>query len=127
MTRYLLAWTPMILLAVGNGWFRERFLLPRVGDLRGHQLSTVLLSVLVAAYVWALDRVWPFRDGAQALGVGALWVALTIAFELVFGHWVGGTSWSRLLEDWNLARGRVGPLFLAWLGLAPWLVERLRS
>ena len=36
--------------------------------------------------------------------VGALWVALTLTFEILLGRAIGA-SWDRILSDYNPARG----------------------
>ena len=37
--------------------------------------------------------------------VGIAWVALTVAFEFLAGHYVFGNSWEKLLADYNVLRG----------------------
>lgn len=44
--------------------------------------------------------------------VGTVWVALTVAFEFLAGHYVFGNSWERLLADYNMVRGRLWILVL---------------
>jgi hypothetical protein len=63
--RYLLAWFPMVLIAVGNGAFRESILRPQFGKLHARQLSTLLLIALFAAYVWIVVRVSPIDPAAR--------------------------------------------------------------
>jgi hypothetical protein len=46
--RYLLAWFPMILIAVANGALREAWLVPRLGEHAARQVSTLLLVALLA-------------------------------------------------------------------------------
>jgi hypothetical protein len=55
--------------------------------------------------------------------VGALWVAVMLAFELTFGRLVAGASWARLVSDYNLAQGGLLGLGMAWLLCAPRLAE----
>jgi hypothetical protein len=52
---------------------------------------------------------------------------MTLAFEFLFGHFVAGHSWARLLQDYNLLAGRVWVLLLAWVALAPYLFYRWQS
>ena len=66
----------------------------------------------------------PPRGVIQALGLGVLWLVMTVTFEFSFGHWVAGHSWSRLLADYDLAAGRVWILFLLWITLLPWIAWR---
>ncbi len=70
------------------------------------------------------------RIATRALSAGAVWMLLTIAFEVLYGHFVMGHPLSRLLHDYNLAAGRIWLLFLAWLVMAPYLfhgLQRIRS
>ena len=71
---------------------------------------------------WLLQRGWPLADVGVALRVGLAWLVMTIAFEFGFGHYVAGHSWQRLWADYDLRRGRVWGLFVAWLALVPPLV-----
>jgi hypothetical protein len=74
---------------------------------------------------WVIRR-WRPRSTAQALGVGALWLGLTVAFEFLFGHYVAGHSWARLVQDYDLLSGRLWPLVLLWVAAAPYLLSRSR-
>jgi len=40
--------------------------------------------------------------------IGLVWLAMTVAFEFLFGDYVAGHSWDRLLHDYNLFAGRLG-------------------
>ena len=51
--------------------------------------------------------------------VGTVWVALTVAFEFVAGHYVFGNSWERLIADYNVFRGRIWILVLLMNLFAP--------
>lgn len=61
--RYLLAWFPMIVIAVANGAAREAWLVPR-------WLSTMALIVLLGLYMSFVFRRWPLSSSAQAIAVG---------------------------------------------------------
>jgi hypothetical protein len=121
---YVLAWFPMVVLAIANGAFRETTYGKRLPDLRAHQLSTLTGGILMGLYIAVVARVWPFASAGQSLAVGALWVAMTIAFEFGFGRLRMGRSWAELLRDYDLRAGRVWGLFLLWLGAAPWVMWR---
>jgi hypothetical protein len=61
---------------------------------------------------------WRPVSGRQAIAVGLIWLVMTVAFEFVFGHYVAGHSWERLLYDYDLPAGRLWSLVLAWIALA---------
>jgi hypothetical protein len=74
--------------------------------------------------VWTFSHVCPLRDSGSAALIGGLWLLMTVAFEFLFGRYVAKQDWKRLLADYDLRRGRVWPLFLAWITILPWLVYR---
>jgi hypothetical protein len=78
-----------------------------------------------AAYFGILQRRWPLATTREALGVGAGWLALTIAFEFGFGRLVAGQTWEELTADYNVAKGRTWPLVLVWIAVGPATVRKL--
>jgi hypothetical protein len=125
MGRYLIAWFPMILIAVANGALREAWLVPRLGEHAARQVSTLLLIALFAVYIAFVTRAWPTATAGQALAIGALWLVLTLAFEFMLGRFVSGLSWREMLAEYNLAAGRLWALVPIWVAVAPYLFYRL--
>lgn len=119
--RYILAWIPMVLIGIINGTIRQVTYGKYLGELRAHQVSTVTGVLLFSLYIWALMRLWSFQSMEQALIIGLIWLGLTVAFEFLFGHYVAGHSWSRLLSDYNILAGRVWIVVLIWIAIAPML------
>jgi len=50
-----------------------------------------------------------------------------VAFEFLFGHYVMGHPWSRLVQDFNLLAGRVWALVLLTTLFAPIVPGRLMA
>ncbi len=121
MWRYVSAWVPMVVIAVANGAVREAWYGKRLSEPRAHQISTASGLLLFGAYIWFIIRFWPPESSKDALGVGLIWLVLTVAFEFLFGHYVARHSWSRLLYDYNLLAGRVWVLVLIWIAIAPYV------
>lgn len=123
---YTIAWLAMPLIGIVNGVIRglgyERFL----GELRAHQVSSVTGAVLFGLYAWALSLRWRIQSSGQAIVIGLIWLVLTVAFEFLFGHYVMGHPWSRLLHDYNVLEGRVWLLVLIWITIAPYVIYKLR-
>ena len=125
--RALVAWLGLVVLANLNGAFRVAVLNPRLGESAGHVVSTLLLSAVVLVGSWfAVPWVRPDSAG-EAWMVGGLWLALVLAFEFLFGHYVFRNPWSKLLADYDVAHGRIWPLVLVVTLVAPPLVRLLRS
>ena len=57
--------------------------------------------------------------------IGGFWVILTVLFEFVFGHYVIGNPWQKLLADYNILKGRVWSLFLLAELISPLLIGLL--
>ena len=127
MWKYLLAWIPMIFIAIANGIFRERVLTGRFKELAAHQFSTVTLAVLFGVYIWVLIRIWRPESSQQAITIGLLWLGLTIAFEFLFGHYVAGHSWSKLFNDYNILAGRIWIVILIWVAISPYIFYQIQK
>jgi hypothetical protein len=109
----------MIPIAIANGAARQLWYGPHLSELRAHQVSTLTALILFTAYMAALFAWRPTASLDQALAVGGLWFALTIAFEFLFGHYVGGQPWAHLLHDYDLRAGRLWVLIPLWLAIGP--------
>jgi hypothetical protein len=127
LTRSLVIWVLMLLVASVNGAIREALLIPRMGDTAGRAVSTLILCGLVVLLTYLAIRWIHPRSGRETWVVGTLWVALTLAFEFLAGHFLFGNPWSELLEDYNLVRGRIWVLVLVTILLAPRLCARIRG
>ncbi len=118
---YVMAWVPMVLLAIFNGMVREYFFAQKLSELHAHQLSTVTLIVFLGIYIWTLSQFWRLTSSEQAFKIGLLWLGLTVSFEFLFGHYVMRHSWDKLLQDYNVFAGRIWGLVLVWIVVAPCL------
>jgi hypothetical protein len=127
MWKYVLVWVPMVAVAIANGVVREAWYGKHLSELAAHQVSTLTSVILFGVYIWFILRIWPPTSAAQAIAVGLLWLAMTIAFEFLFGNYVAGHSWERLLHDYNLLARRIWPLVLFWIAVAPYLFFRTRK
>jgi hypothetical protein len=125
--RALVIWVVMLLVASVNGAIREALLIPMIGDVAGRAVSTLMLSGLVLLLTYLTIQWIHPRSGHEAWTVGGLWVASTLAFEFLAGHFLFGNPWSQLLEDYNVFRGRIWILVLITIAVAPRLCARIRS
>ncbi len=96
-------------------------------ELRAHQLSTLIGSVVIGLFIWLAIRRWPPLSGRQAVLIGLVWLLLTVAFEFFMGLLLARRPLAQVLHDYNLLAGRIWALFLIWLALAPWVFFRLRG
>ena len=126
MRRYVLAWFPMLVIAVANGALREAAFARMMPDLRAHQLSTLTGAILIGGFIWFVIRAWPPPSGRAAIRIGLMWVAMTVGFEFFMTLVLMKEPLARAVADYNLFAGHLWVLFLAWIGVAPWLFHGRR-
>jgi lipoprotein signal peptidase len=123
--RATLVWMLIMLAETGHGMVREVFIAPVIGGFRARQIGVLVACVLIFVIAWLTTRWMNASTRRQQLTIGAYWVLLTLLFEFVLGR-ATGASWSRLLSDYNPARGGVMLLGLAFMFITPWLTRKLR-
>jgi hypothetical protein len=117
--RGFVIWFVIALAAVVNGAAREKYLRPRFGETTGHILSTVILCAVILLFSYlTVGWIGP-QTRQEAFLLGGFWVALTLAFEFLAGHYLFGNSWEKLVADYNLFRGRVWLLVVVTTLLVP--------
>ena len=62
----------------------------------------------------------------EAFLIGLVWLALTLAFEFLAGHYGFRTPWKELLADYDVLSGRIWVLVLLTTTLAPLLTANMR-
>ena len=125
--KYVLAWLPLVMIAMINGALRESLYGQYLGEVRAHQVSTVTGVLLFGIYIWALVRYMRPDSSNQSIVIGIVWLGMTVAFEFIFMHYVAGRSWEVLLNDYNIFAGRVWVVVLIWIAVAPYVFYRLQK
>lgn len=122
--RYIAAWFALLAVAMVNGVLRELTYGKYVPELSAHQLSCLSGILLFAVVIHQYVRRWPPASVREAWRLGLFWMALTVAFEFLFFHYVGGHSWEVLLANYDMTAGRLWPLILLWVAIAPYVFYR---
>jgi hypothetical protein len=122
--KILAAWFAMLLVSVANGAIRDFTYGKHIDELAAHQLSTVSSVLLLAIVIRGFTWLYPPASARQAFSIGLLWMTLTIAFEFLFFHFAGDHSWAELLGNYNVSKGRVWPVVLVWIAIAPYVFFR---
>jgi hypothetical protein len=123
--RASLVWMLIMLAETGSGVVREVFIAPAIGGLRARQFGVLLGCLIIFVIAWLTARWMGASSQRQQLRVGAYWVLLTLVFEFSLGRALG-TSWSRILADYNPIHGGYMLFGLAFMFLAPWITRKLR-
>jgi hypothetical protein len=125
MYRYILLWFPMLLIAIFNGMMRDLWYKKYFEDLTAHQVSTFTLILFFGLFIDFVFRKFPPSSSLYALLIGILWLVMTLIFEFGFGR-LRGNSWEKLLEDYNLVKGRLWLLIPIFIAVAPYLFYRFK-
>lgn len=105
---FSIAWFILLLIAFFNAKIREKFYKKKFGDLRSHQLSSIIFILIVFASCYFLLKIPSLEYLTTDLFImGGLWAFMTIAFEFLFGHYVMKHSWKTLFKDYNIFKGRL--------------------
>jgi hypothetical protein len=127
-TLALLTWVGFALLAVTGGIIRVTLMEPRLGAHLANMIETLGLTVVLAGAIWvAVPWLAPDLRERDLRRLGIFWVALTLAFEFLFGHFVDGADWSALLSNYDVTAGRLWILVPLTMWLGPMLVGKLRA
>jgi hypothetical protein len=108
-----------------HGAIRNLTLAPLLGDFRARQVSVFSGSAMILLLTWLTISWVGARSAGVLVGIGLMWMALTLAFELSLGRLLG-RGWHELAADLNLLEGGLLPLGLAVLAAAPYIAGRLR-
>ncbi|HDN50760.1 MAG: hypothetical protein DRN21_02805 [Thermoplasmata archaeon] len=119
-------WFLFVVLAIINGVIRNGVYAPRIGEWEGHVVSTIIAICYTFLVVFIFLRYVPVAyTKTDLILIGVLWLSMTVAFEFLFGHYVAGHSWERLLADYNILEGRIWSLFLLTILLSPYVIGTL--
>lgn len=124
--RALVVWLIIVAAEVLHGIARSLWLEPRVGDFRARQIAVFTGSAMILTIALVFTRWIGARGFRQLLGVGLLWLALMLGFEILLGRFVFGYSWERIASDYDLLQGGLLPIGMAILTLAPLVAARIR-
>jgi hypothetical protein len=124
VVRALLVWLLLMVVESAHGTLRTLLLAPILGDLPARRLSVLTGAVLILLVTLATIRWLGAKRTGQLLGIGLLWVVLTVVFEIALGRLIMHLDWSRLASDYDLRHGGLMPLGLLFMLLAPNIAAR---
>lgn len=127
LQKAFVVWLLLMAMESLHGMVRVALLEPVFGDFRARQVATCTGSVLIFTLAFFCVGWIGAATKWQLLDVGALWLLLTVTFELVLGRLVMHLSWERIASDYNLVEGGLMPIGLAVLTLSPLLAGWLHS
>lgn len=105
-------WLLFLGIAIVNGGIREKYLQNYMEELLAHQLSTMLLTAGIFLFTAIFVKFKHITDKKTLFFTGIFWSSLTIVFEFLFFHFIGGKPMAILLADYNLLKGRLFSLVI---------------
>lgn len=119
-------WFLFMIFAIINAGLRNGIYKPIIGDLRAHQLSTIIFVAIILIITYLVFKFSNLRLNTQeAFIIGTIWLILTICFEFLAGHYAFGNSWERLIADYNILKGRIWSLVLITIFFSPYVTNKL--
>jgi hypothetical protein len=120
------AWFLLMILAIINAGMRNEIYKPFVGELAAHQISTVIFIFIILVATYLIFRFSNINLGDyEVFLMGFIWLAFTVVFEFVAGHYVFGNSWDKLFADYNILKGRIWSLVLITIFFAPYITNKI--
>ena len=120
-------WLLIALAAIINGAVRDKLVAPTVGSGIALPLSGFSLALIVFAATYQTLPWLGLRSENDYLLIGSLWVAMTLAFEYLFGHYVMAKSWDDIHDGFNPRGGNLFLMVLLVTAAAPWCAAKLQN
>lgn len=120
-------WVLLALVAIINGVVRDKLIAPQIGESLALPLSGVSLSLFIFLVTLIFVPLLAISSPCSFLYVGIIWVLLTLALEFLFGHYVVGESWGKIIEVFYIHRGNLYVLALLAAAPSPWLAAKIRG
>lgn len=125
LLRAVLLWMLFIPVPIINGIMREKWYKRTYGELRAHQIGSVIVAVMFVLFVYVFfGHVILSLSVDHLMQIGFLWCAMTVIFECALGL-RRGLSWSQIFADYNVFRGRLWIVVLMTILCAPLLVRMI--
>jgi len=123
--RSLVVWLFIVLTEILHGVARTLFIAPYIGDFHSRQIGVFTGSVLILTIAILFIKWIAAKSIFQLLGIGFFWLVLMLSFEITFGLLVG-SSWERIISDYNLIKGGLLPIGMLILMLSPLIAAKVR-
>jgi hypothetical protein len=127
ISRAFLIWLLLMAVETVHGTLRNLLLAPVIGDALARRFGVATGAVLIFLISFATIRWLGVKRTVALLGVGLLWVVLTVAFEVILGRWMLHLDWPRIVSDYDFRHGGLMPLGLVCMLFTPLATARIRK
>lgn len=122
--KVLSAWLLIVIAESVHGILRRVFLAPLIGDMPSRQTGVLVGSLIIFFIALLTVRGFGMTTLLQMFQSGAVWVLLTVIFEVSLGMLAGYTT-ERILSDYDLRQGGFMIFGLLFMLFAPFLAARI--
>ncbi|MBK5723055.1 hypothetical protein JGH11_19490 [Dysgonomonas sp. Marseille-P4677] len=122
----LLVWVLIIPLAILNGGFREKILMPWFGEQFALPISGILLCILIFLVTVLLLHKLVKGGNKTYWAIGSVWIFLTIGIEFIIGS-IMNNPIEEMLAAYDITTGNLWLLVVIFTGFAPWLSAKIRK
>lgn len=120
-------WFVIALFAVANGIFRETVLVSIFGQSIALPVSGMLLSLIVFVVTYLSFPLFGKNNALTYFLIGFQWVSMTLLFEVLFGHYMMGRSWSDISQVFHIMKGNLFIIVLLVSLFSPLLVAKIKG
>ncbi len=124
--RTIAVWLIMMAAETVHGILRTVLLAPQVGDLRARQIAFFTGSAIIIGTAYLFINWIKARSVKVLLGIGLMWMVLTLGFEAAIGIYGFGFGWDRIIAEYDPRTGSLMFFGLFVLVLAPLVAAALR-
>jgi NhaP-type Na+/H+ or K+/H+ antiporter len=126
--RAIIGWFAILAVAILNGGIRDAYIRPRFGFFAAEVYGASILSLaVIIAAGFVMRPVAKPNWKKDALRLSAFWLVLTLGFEFLFFHYVGGRTWSELFAAYRFWEGRLWTVVVLVVAIAPFVVGRWKA
>lgn len=112
MLKIILMWLCFIPIPFINGILREAWYKKKIGEFWSNVVGVKFLSFSFLVYTYLFfGKYLNLFSFSQMFKIGFVWLIMTIFFEFGIGL-ITKKSWSQMLMDYNVLKGRLWPIFL---------------
>ncbi len=119
-------WCVIAVAETAHGILRRLFLEPVVGPLRAHQIGVLVGSLIIFGIAWASIKWINARSPMVPWGIGVLWCALMLSFEIGLGLALN-VPLDRILADYEISRGGLMVFGFLIMLASPTLAAKVRG
>ncbi|MEG1574650.1 MAG: hypothetical protein RR341_06235 [Bacteroidales bacterium] len=119
----LLIWILILPFAILNGGFRDKILIPALGERDSFVISGLILMLIIFLLVLALLPKLGKQTNKLYWLMGFVWVGCTLFLETGM-QLLSGISFLEILQTYDLSTGNLWSMIVVFIGFAPILVGK---